>query len=100
ILKQIEEYMNQDFNVQNVMTLIEQMIKDLNVSIRMKNIEATTKIWHTLNKILSILGINLFVQPMKDNELEVYINWSIARQNKDFEAADTYRQQLADWGIL
>ncbi|MBD5391017.1 cysteine--tRNA ligase [bacterium] len=99
-LNLFEEYMNQDFNVQNVMMLIERITKDLNVSIRSKDIATTSKKWFTLDKILNILGINLFVTPMTEAELEVYLAWNTARQNKDFESADKYRKTLTDWGII
>ncbi|MDE6661346.1 MAG: cysteine--tRNA ligase [Anaeroplasmataceae bacterium] len=99
-MKEFEEYMNQDFNVQNVMMLIEKITKELNVSIRSKDLETTSRKWNTLHKILHILGIKLFVDPMNDSQLEVYRKWNTARQNKDFDAADTYRKQLVDWGIL
>ncbi|MDE7213550.1 MAG: cysteine--tRNA ligase [Anaeroplasmataceae bacterium] len=99
-MKEFEDYMNQDFNVQNVMMLIEKITKDLNVSIRSKDLETTSRKWNTLHKILHILGIDLFVKPMNASELDVYQRWNTARQNKDFEAADTYRKQLVDWGIL
>lgn len=99
-MNEFEEYMNQDFNVQNVMMLIERITKELNVSIRSKNMELTSRKWNTLHKILHILGINLFVTPMNQSQLDAYRKWNDARQNKDFEAADTYRKQLVDWGIL
>lgn len=94
-----EEYMNQDFNVQNVMMLIEKLVKDLNVSIRSKELDRLGKTWNTLDKILGVLGIRLFVDPMREDQLEVYRRWTEARQNKDFDAADVYRQQLSNWGI-
>ena len=99
-MKVFEEYMNQDFNVQNVMMLIEKLVKDLNVSVRSKAFEGLEKTWNTLHKILSILGIQMYVTPMKNDQLEVYRNWNEARKNKDFEAADIYRQQLVNWGIF
>lgn len=99
-MKEFEEYMNQDFNVQNVMMLLERLTKELNIYIRSKNIEMTSRIWNTMHKILHILGINLFVDPMKEEQLNVYSLWNEARKNKDFEAADAYRVQLVNWGIL
>lgn len=99
-MKEFEEYMNQDFNVQNVMMLIERITKELNISIRNKNIEMTSRTWNTLHKILHILGIHLFVKPMEDTQLEIYSKWDEARKNKDFDAADAYRKQLVNWGIL
>ncbi len=99
-MNEFEEYMNQDFNVQNVMMLIERITKELNISIRNKTMDITSRKWNTLHKILHILGINLFVKPMEVQELDVYNKWNTARQNKDFDAADTYRKQLVEWGIL
>ncbi len=100
LMHEFEEYMNQDFNVQNVMMLIEKITKDLNVSIRSKNCDAIAVNLSTMQKILEVLGINLFVHPMSKEQLEVYRKWNQARNDKDFAAADGYRIQLTEWGIL
>ncbi len=100
LLKEFEEYMNQDFNVQNVMMLIEQMIKDMNVAVRSKDVQTTLKLYNTLQKILKVLGINLFVHSMTEEQVEIYKKWNQARENKDFDSADIYRKQLVDWNIL
>lgn len=99
-LEQFKEYMNQDFNVQNVLTLIQGMIKDMNTSLRTKQYQTLSVLVNTLKTIFDVLGINLFIEKMKDNELEVYKNWNEARANKDFAAADIYRQKLTEWNIL
>ena len=36
-IEQFKEYMNQDFNVQNVLTLLTTLVKDINTSLRSKN---------------------------------------------------------------
>ena len=100
LLKEFEEYMNQDFNVQNVMMLIEQMIKDMNVAVRSKDVQTTSKLYNTLQKILKVLGINLFVHSMTEEQVEIYKKWNQARESKDFDSADVYRKQLVDWNIL
>lgn len=99
-MEQFKEYMNQDFNVQNVLTLIQGMIKDMNTSLRTKQYQTLSVLVNTLKTIFDVLGINLFIEKMKDNELEVYKNWNEARTNKDFAAADIYRQKLTEWNIL
>lgn len=99
-LEQFKEYMNQDFNVQNVLTLIQGMIKDMNTSLRTKQYQTLSVLVNTLKTIFDVLGINLFIEKMKDNELEVYKNWNEARANKDFAAADIYRRKLTEWNIL
>lgn len=95
-----KEYMNQDFNVQNVLTLINTLVKDMNTSLRAKDYEKLSLAMNSFKKILDILGINLFINPMNDIELDVYRKWNDARINKDFDSADTYRKQLVDWNIL
>lgn len=95
-----EEYMNQDLNVQNVMMLVEGLIKELNASIRLKDLVQISMKLNTISKILRILGIDLFVPPMKEHELDIYKKWVDARNCKDYTAADVYRAQLVEWKII
>jgi cysteinyl-tRNA synthetase len=95
-----KEYMNQDFNVQNVLMLINQIIKDINTSLRAKNYELLAVKLNTLNLILDVLGIDLFVNKMNEEELSVYKKWMEARLNKDFQTADIHRNKLVEWKIL
>ena len=94
------EYMNQDLNVQNVMMLIEQIVKELNMAIRNKDLELVNVKFNTLDKILNVLGINLFVKKMNAEQISVYKNWLDARALKDFEKADVYRNMLVNWEII
>lgn len=95
-----KEYMNQDFNVQNVLTLISGLIKEINTSLRSKDYDNLVLKFNTFEKIMDVLGIDLFIKPMTDEELEIYSNWNKARENKDFENADKYRNMLVDRKIL
>ena len=99
-IDQFVEYMNQDLNVQNVMMLIEQIVKELNMAIRNKDLEQVSVKFNTLDKILNVLGINLFVNKMNDEQIEVYKKWLDARAVKDFEKADIYRNMLVNWEII
>ena len=99
-IEMFKEYMNQDFNVQNVLMLINQIIKDVNTSLRAKNYELLATKVNTLKVILDVLGIDLFVEKMNEEQLSVYRKWMEARLNKDFQAADTYRNQLVEWKVL
>ena len=99
-INQFIEYMNQDLNVQNVMMLIEQIVKELNMAIRNKDIDTVSLKFNTLDKILSVLGINMFVEKMNDEQVEVYQKWNEARALKDFEKADVYRNMLVNWEII
>ncbi len=95
-----KNYMDQDLNVQNVMTLIEQIVKDLNMAIRSKNIDVVGKKWTTLDTILKVMGINMFVEKMNEDQLSVYKDWINARNAKDFAAADIARAKLMEWKIV
>ena len=99
-LEQFKEYMNQDFNVQNVLTLINDIIKEMNVSLRNKDYDSLATKLNTLSKILDVLGINLFIEKMDDETLEIYKNWNDARLAKDFAKADIYRNKLIEKNIL
>ena len=99
-INQFVEYMNQDLNVQNVMMLIEQIVKELNMAIRNKDLELVSVKFNTLDKILNVLGIDLFVKKMNDEQIEVYKKWNEARIAKDFEKADVYRNMLVNWEII
>lgn len=99
-IESFKEYMNQDLNVQNVMMLIEQLVKDLNTSVRNQDLKTTEEKWKTLDTILKVLGIRMFIDKMTDEQLNVYHSWLHAREVKDFECADACREQLVIWGIL
>ena len=92
--------MNQDLNVQNVLTLITNIIKEINTTLRAKNYERLAIVVNTLMTIFNVLGINLFINPMTDEQLDVYKKWNDARINKDFDSADVFRNKLVEWKIL
>ena len=95
-----KEYMNQDFNVQNVLTLITDIVKEINTSLRSKDYDKMVLKFNTFKKIFDILGINLFINPMNDEQLEVYKKWNDAKLNKNFELADSLRGKLQEWNLI
>jgi len=99
-IESFKEYMNQDFNVQNVLTLINEIVKEINVTLRGKDYNRNAICLNTLKTILDVLGINLFVEKLKDEELELYKKYNDARAIKDFETADLYRKKLIELNIL
>ena len=99
-IEEFKKYMNDDFNVQNVLTLINNIVKNMNTSLRAKEYDALAVKLHTLEVILDVLGINLFVNRITEEQLEVYKNWQLARLNKDFASADIYRNKLVEWELL
>ena len=99
-IEEFKKQMDDDFNVQNVLTLINSIVKSMNTLLRSKEYDALAVKASTLKAILDVLGINLFVEKMNDECLENYKKWQEARLNKDFESADIYRNKLIEAGIL
>lgn len=99
-IEEFKKYMNDDFNVQNVLTLINNIVKAMNTSLRAKDYDLLAKKLHTLEVILDVLHINLFVNKMTEEELEVYKEWQEARINKDFAKADIARGKLVEWKLI
>ena len=93
-------HMNDDFNTPNVYTLILQIIKDINVSIRSKEYEDLAVKFNTLVEILDVFGITFEYHKLTDSDREIYSLWQEARVNKDFEKADFYRNELVNRGVL
>ena len=99
-IKAFKEYMDDDLNVQNVLTLITNIVKQMNVSIRSKDYATLAKKLNSFKTILDVLGINLYVDLMNEEQLDCYRSWQEARANKDFEKADIYRGKLIEWKII
>ena len=94
-----EEYMNDDFNTPNVITLLLSLVKDLNQEIRNKGNNILT----LTNKILTItniLGLSYSMPEFTEKQKETYNNWIKAREDKDFALADTLREKIVKENIL
>lgn len=99
-INSFKEFMDDDFNVQNVLSLLDNIVKQMNVALRSKDYDALATKLNTFKTIMDVLGVNLFVELMNDEQLECYRNWQEARANKDFEKADIYRGKLIEWKII
>ena len=97
-IKEFENYMDDDFNTPNVLMLINNIIKKINVKIRAK--EDFSPEFNSLDVILDSLGVVPAKPEINDEIKDVYNKWNIARTNKDFESADKYRNILVEKGIL
>ena len=100
LIDEFKKYMDDDFNVQNVLTLINNIVKVMNTSLRAKDYDTLALKLHTLEVILDVLHINLFVDKMTEEQLAFYKEWQEARLNKDFEKADIARAKLVEWKLV
>lgn len=93
-------YMNDDFNTPNVLTLLLQITKDINVLLRSKdNTNLVLKV-NTLKTIFDVFGLKLEYQKMNQETKQIYFDWNEARINKDFAKADLLRGKLVEKGVL
>lgn len=94
-----EEYMNDDFNTPNVITYLLSLVKDLNAELRNNGNQILT-LTSKIIKITKVLGLLYPMPKLTDNQKGIYYKWIEARNNKDFNTADTLRKQLIDDNIL
>ena len=91
-----KEYLSNDLNTSNTLTLLYDLLKDDTISsnTKLKLIESWDK----------VLGLDLLKKENLDEELEEYVKDMIekrkeAKKNKDFELADQIRNELLEKGI-
>ncbi len=96
----IEELSN-DFNTANAITVLFKVSKILNALTRQKeiNIEYAKEALLLYNEFAWVLGINTDVELLSEADLNLVRLWKEARDNKDFEKADLYREQINLKGI-
>lgn len=99
-MKLFETYMNQDLNVQNVLTLLQNIMKNLNIATRNNDYETMNVKLNTFLKIISIMGIRLDLPSIDEEVLQLYKEWQEARKMKDFESADRFRELLISKKVL
>jgi len=97
-IKEFENYMDDDFNTPNVLMLISNIVKKINVKLRSK--EDFSADYNTLDVILNTIGTIPFKPTIDIEDKDIFDKWNHARTNKDFEAADRFRSILVEKGIL
>lgn len=94
--------MNEDLNTPNGYMEIFETVKVLNRTLRDKETDwiKLISIRNSLIKMLEVMGI-AYQQPLLTSEdKEVFVKWEKARQEKDFQSADLYRQLLSEKGLI
>jgi cysteinyl-tRNA synthetase len=84
-----------DFHTPTVVTKIFELHKTLNKS---HDLNEQANIINTFVWLLPIIGIQLDLHV--DDDVNIYLAWQKARENKDFDLADTYRDQLTEKGYI
>ena len=93
--------MNDDFNTPNAVTMLQKVVKTINNMLRQKaSLEHKAYAYDVLKTMLSILGLDIEMERLSEDNRNMYLSWIEARQNKDFAKADSLRQALIQKGIL
>lgn len=96
------EAMEDDLNTPNAYGQVFELVKLINQGLRTKEIdyESLASNINALKKELFILGIRYDDIVLSDEDRKLYGEWQSAKENKDFELADKYRETLMEKGIL
>lgn len=95
--------MDDDFNVQNAITVVYELVKLINVYIQGKHVlQHTLQVMAaSLQELVGIFGIRLNDDNLNDDKIEQLIEQrNDARRNKDFQLSDQIRDQLKQQGII
>lgn len=94
--------LNDDINTPNAYMAIFDGVKLLNQLLRVRDVDLleVTRKNNAILKMLDILGIKLDIVVINEADRELYNNWLMAKEKKDFELADKYRLQLQEKNIL
>lgn len=96
------EAMRDDLNTPNAYKVIFDTVKELNQSLRQRQIDFAVVASHysSVKKMLSVLGVFIDEIVLSDEDRELYAKWNEAKAAKDFETADKYRAQLQERHII
>jgi cysteinyl-tRNA synthetase len=89
-------WMNDDFNIPNVITLVYDLLKTIN---KEKDVHHIAVLYQTIKTILDVLGIMPRFE-LTDDTLSLYRAWEQARNEKDYSRADVLRHQLSERGWM
>lgn len=95
LMATFREHMDDDINTPNVLTLMQEAIKTLNKS---SDMWEKRLVFSALNKILNMFGIRQ--KPLPSKYIDIYDAWQQARNNKNYDQADTYRKALMEQGWI
>lgn len=93
-------YMNQDLNCQNVMSLASSLLKELNSATRAGNLDVIAKKANMIKQIMDVFGVMMPYTPLNDETRKIYNEWVQAKSVKNFEEADKLRAVLTEAGVI
>ncbi len=102
VVKPFIDALCDDLNTSNALSSLYSLSRDINTLLKGNEIdeEKIAKYYLAFNKELEILGLNLDLKELGENELKLYQEYLDARSEKNFELSDKLRSELIDKDIL
>ncbi|MFR0367828.1 cysteine--tRNA ligase [Candidatus Phytoplasma palmae] len=89
--------MKNDFNTPNLITIIEEILKELNKN---KNLKILAQLQNTLIFVLKNINIKIILKKIDIKDIKLYNLWQKYKKNKNFKEADSIRQILLKKEII
>ena len=99
----VDKFLNEianDLNVANGFTVLYEVVKKLNISIRNNSLIDISKYLNTVVEINKILSFDLGIKKLDEADVELYKKWESYKKEKDFVNADICRNELMKKGVL
>lgn len=95
--EQFRNYMNDDLNTPMVISLIDEIIKNINIQLKTNEIDSDFK---TLSIILDCLGMKYEMPKLSNDDIASIVKWQKFIKEKDFLKADLIRKTLLEKGLI
>jgi cysteinyl-tRNA synthetase len=94
--------LNDDLNTPNAYAVIFETVKEINQALRLSEVDLANvaKKVNAVKMMLAILGITIDNMVLSQEDRALYAEWQKAKVEKNWEAADHYRQELMGKGII
>ena len=101
-VKPFLENLANDINIPNGVTNLLDLIKEANVELRKKDkdLNILKEDFYAITKISYILGLHFTPSKLSDEDLSIYKEYLLAKENKDFAKSDELRKVLIEKYIL
>ncbi|MFW5888799.1 MAG: cysteine--tRNA ligase [Bacillota bacterium] len=101
LILEFDNSLKDDFNTANAITALQTLLKIANVGIRKKpDYNYFNQLLQAIKYMSYILGLEIALKALSDDDRNIYQNWQSARKAKEYESADKLREELIKRGIL
>ncbi|WP_342258710.1 cysteine--tRNA ligase [Spiroplasma endosymbiont of Dioctria linearis] len=92
-----ESLLDDDLNTPMIISLIDEMCKNINIQIKSKRVDLTYK---KLLKIIKVLGFSFNIKKLDKKDIEKIKEWKLLISQKKFDKADKLRETLKQGNII